>query len=117
MKRIFTLLAVFAVAVSLTSCVTGNKALLIAPEEKTASQSGASPIGAKSQDGLQIVAGSDYFDCRNANFMVSLASLNESSFTFSDSDIAIYGGNSDKGNWTLIERWNSTDYQIGRAHV
>ena len=112
MKRIFTLLAVIAVALSLTSCVSGNKALLIAPEEKTASQSGASSIGAKSQDGLQIVAGSDYFDGRNANFMVSLASLNESSFTFSDSDIAIYGGNSDKGNWTLIERWNSTDYLV-----
>ena len=112
MRRVFILLAVLAVAVSLTSCVSSNKALLIAPEEKSASQASASSIGAKSQDGLQIVAGSDYFDGKNANFMVSLASLNDQSFTFKDTDIAIYGGNSDKNSWTLIENWNSTDYLV-----
>ena len=112
MRRLILLLAVLAVAVSLTSCVSSNKALLIAPEDKSASQPGTSSIGAKSQDGLQIVAGSDYFDGKNVNFMVSLASLNDQSFTFQDSDIAIYGGNSDKNKWTLIERWNSTDYLV-----
>ena len=105
-------LIIFALAAALllTSCVS-NKALYIAPEEKS-SQSSPSSIGAKSQDGLQIVAGSDYFDGKNANFMLSLASLDQRTFTFNDTDIAIYGGNSDKDRWTLIENWNSSDYIV-----
>ena len=108
MRRL--IIVALAAALLLTSCVS-NKALYIAPEEKS-SQSSPSSIGAKSQDGLQIVAGSDYFDGKNANFMLSLASLDQRTFTFNDTDIAIYGGNSDKDRWTLIENWNSSDYIV-----
>ena len=53
MRRLIIIAALAALL--LTSCVS-NKALYIAPEEKS-SQGSTSSIGAKSQDGLQIVAG------------------------------------------------------------
>ena len=67
-------------------------------------------IGARSEDGLQMIAGADYFDGSNADFMVSLASTNGSSFTFTDSSISLYGGNAQTGRWTLIEKWDSNLY-------
>ena len=95
----------------LVSCVSTNTALLIVPEEGTDTISKASgTLGAKSEDGLQMIAGADYFDGSSATFMVSLASINNSSFTFKDNSIALYGGNAETGKWTLIDKWDSNLY-------
>ena len=109
-KRFFPLLAL-AFLCLLVSCVSSNTALLIVPEEGTDTISKASgTLGARSENGLQMIAGADYFDGSNANFMVSLASINGSSFTFKDSNVALYGGNVQTGKWTLIDRWDSNLY-------
>ena len=93
------------------SCVTTDRTLLIVPEEGLETEFRASgTIGARSEDGLQMIAGADYFDGSNANFMVSLASINGSSFTFTDNSIALYGGNAQTGKWTLIDKWDSNLY-------
>lgn len=115
MRRIMPFLLAALVAVALSSCASTDAKLLIAPEkglETTTTETSA--IGARSQDGLQMVAGSDFFDGKNVNFVVSLASVGGGTFTFRETDLALYGGNSDKNKWTLIERWNSQDF-LSRA--
>ena len=93
------------------SCVTTDRTLLIVPEEGLETEFRASgTIGARSKDGMQMIAGADYFDGSNADFMVSLASINGSSFTFTDNSISLYGGNAQTGRWTLIEKWDSNLY-------
>ena len=89
MKRL--LLAVsLCILLLAVSCVSADRTLLIVPEEGLETEFRASgTIGARSEDGLQMIAGADYFDGSNANFMVSLASVNSSSFTFTDNNIAI----------------------------
>ena len=108
MRRIALFLSATVLLFALSSCASTERKLLIAPEsgiETTVTES--SSIGARSQDGLQMVAGSDFFDGKNINFVVSLASVGGGTFTFRENDIALYGGNSDKDSWTLIERWDS----------
>ena len=114
MRRI-TLCLLAVLALALSSCASTERKLLIAPEsgvETTATETSA--VGARSQDGLQMVAGSDFFDGKNINFVVSLASVGGGTFTFRENDIALYGGNSDKDSWTLIERWDSRTF-LNRA--
>ena len=84
MKRL--LLAVsLCIMLLAVSCVTTDRTLLIVPEEGLETEFRASgTIGARSEDGMQMIAGADYFDGSNADFMVSLASINGSSFTFTD---------------------------------
>ena len=110
MKRL--LLAVsFCILLLAVSCVTTDRTLLIVPEEGLETEFRASgTIGARSEDGMQMIAGADYFDGSNADFMVSLASINGSSFTFTDNSISLYGGNAQTGRWTLIEKWDSNLY-------
>ena len=110
MKRIFLILSLFTLLLAV-SCVSTDRTLLIVPEEDMETEFRASgTIGARSDDGLQMIAGADYFDGTNANFMVSLASINGSSFTFTDNSIALYGGNAQTGKWTLIDNWDSSLY-------
>ncbi|MBO4279834.1 MAG: hypothetical protein J5891_08545 [Spirochaetales bacterium] len=107
--RAFSLL--FLVVLLASSCVSTDRTLLIVPEEGMDTEFRASgTIGARSEDGLQMIAGADYFDGSNANFLVSLASVNSSSVPFSEEDIAIYGGNAQTCKWTLIDRWDSNLY-------
>ena len=110
MKRL--LLAVsLCILLLAVSCVTTDRTLLIVPEEGLETEFRASgTIGAKSEDGMQMIAGADYFDGSNADFMVSLASINGSSFTFTDNSISLYGGNAQTDRWTLIEKWDSNLY-------
>ncbi|MBR4121559.1 MAG: hypothetical protein IKT95_07390 [Spirochaetales bacterium] len=110
MKRL--LLAVsLCILLLAVSCVTTDRTLLIVPEEGLETEFRASgTIGARSEDGMQMIAGADYFDGSNADFMVSLASINGSSFTFTDNSISLYGGNAQTGRWTLIEKWDSNLY-------
>ena len=111
MRRIIPYLLAAVLVLALSSCASTERKLLIAPErgvETTTTET--SSIGARSGDGLQMVAGSDFFDGKNINFVVSLASVGGGTFTFRETDIALYGGNSDKNTWTLIERWNSQDF-------
>ena len=110
MKR---LLLAFSLCILLlaVSCVTADRTLLIVPEEGLETEFRASgTIGARSEDGLQMIAGTDYFDGSTASFMVSLASINGSAFTFTDNSIALYGGNAQTGKWTLIDKWDSNLY-------
>lgn len=107
MKRIELILAILAICL-LSSCVTANTTLLVVPEEGLDTTTKASgTLGARSEDGLQMVAGADYFDQANVQFMVSLASIDGGSFTFEERNIALYGGNVDTGKWELIDRWDS----------
>lgn len=93
------------------SCVSTDRTLLIVPEEGLETEFRTSgPIGAKSDDGLQMIAGADYFDGSNATFMVSLASINGSNFTFTDNNIALYGGNAQTGKWNMVGKWDSKMY-------
>ena len=110
MKR---LLLAFSLCILLlaVSCVTADRTLLIVPEEGLETEFRASgTIGARSEDGLQMIAGADYFDGSTASFMVSLASINGSTFTFTDNSVALYGGNAQTGKWTLIDKWDSNLY-------
>ena len=110
MKR---LLLAFSLCILLlaVSCVTTDRTLLIVPEEGLETEFRASgTIGARSEDGLQMIAGADYFDGSTASFMVSLASINGSTFTFTDNSVALYGGNAQTGKWTLIDKWDSNLY-------
>ena len=110
MKR---LLLAFSLCILLlaVSCVTADRTLLIVPEEGLETEFRASgTIGARSEDGLQMIAGTDYFDGSTASFMVSLASINGSTFTFTDNSVALYGGNAQTGKWTLIDKWDSNLY-------
>ena len=110
MKRILLALSLLLLLLAV-SCVSTDRTLLIVPEEDAETISKASgTLGARSEEGLQMIAGADYFDGSNANFMVSLASINESSFPFDDSNIALYGGNVQTGKWTLIDKWDSNRY-------
>lgn len=110
MKRILLVLSFFILLLAV-SCVSTDRTLLIVPEEDMETEFRASgTIGARSDDGLQMIAGADYFDGTNANFMVSLASINGSSFTFTDNSIALYGGNAQTGKWTLLDNWDSSLY-------
>ena len=110
MKRILLAFSLLILVLAV-SCVSTNRTLLIAPEEGLETEFKASgTIGARSEDGLQMIAGADYFDGSNATFMVSLASINGSNFTFTDNSIAIYGGNAQTGKWSLIEKWDSNLY-------
>ena len=110
MKRLLLALSL-SVLLLAASCVTTDRTLLIVPEEGLETEFRASgTIGAKSEDGLQMIAGADYFDGSNANFMVSLASVNGSNFSFTDNSIIIYGGNAQTGKWTRIDKWDSNLY-------
>ena len=107
------LLLAFSLCILLlaVSCVTADRTLLIVPEEGLETEFRASgTIGARSEDGLQMIAGTDYFDGSTASFMVSLASINGSTFTFTDNSVALYGGNAQTGKWTLIDKWDSNLY-------
>ena len=107
MRRIAFAIAVLAVCL-LASCMTYNTTLLVVPEEGVETSARVSgTLGARSDGGLQMVAGTDYFDQTNVEFMVSLASIDEASHDFTETNIALYGGNFEKGDWTLIDRWDS----------
>lgn len=110
MKRLLLALSIL-ILLCAVSCVSTERTLLIIPEEGLETEFRPSgTIGARSDDGLQMIAGADYFDGSNANFMVSLASTNGSTFTFTDNSVALYGGNAQTGKWTLIDRWDSSLY-------
>ena len=110
MKRLLLALSLCILLLAV-SCVTTDRTLLIVPEEGLETEFRASgTIGARSEDGLQMIAGADYFDGSTASFMVSLASINGSAFTFTDNSIALYGGNAQTGKWTLIDKWDSNLY-------
>ena len=110
MKRLLLALSLCILLLAV-SCVTTDRTLLIVPEEGLETEFRASgTIGARSEDGLQMIAGADYFDGSTASFMVSLASINGSTFTFTDNSVALYGGNAQTGKWTLIDKWDSNLY-------
>ena len=110
MKRLLLALSLCILLLAV-SCVTADRTLLIVPEEGLETEFRASgTIGARSEDGLQMIAGTDYFDGSTASFMVSLASINGSTFTFTDNSVALYGGNAQTGKWTLIDKWDSNLY-------
>ena len=110
MKRLLIALSLCILLLGV-SCVSTDRTLLIVPEEGLETEFRASgTIGARAEDGLQMIAGADYFDGSTASFMVSLASINGSNFTFTDNSIALYGGNAQTGKWTLIDRWDSNLY-------
>lgn len=111
MKRTALAIAVLAVCL-LASCMTYNTTLLVVPEDEVETTTKVSgTLGARSDGGLQMVAGTDFFDQSNVEFMVSLASIDEGSHNFRDTDIALYGGNYEKGDWTLIDRWDSQGFK------
>ena len=110
MKRLLIALSLLILVLAV-SCVSTDRTLLIVPEEGLQTEFKTSgPIGAKSDDGLQMIAGADYFDGDNATFMVSLASINGSNFTFTDNSIALYGGNAQTGKWNMVGKWDSNMY-------
>ena len=115
MRRMMLFMLAALIALVLSSCASTDRKLLIAPERGVeTTETETSAIGARSQDGLQMVVGSDFFDGKNINFVVSLASVGGGTFTFRETDMALYGGNSDRNSWTLIGRWNSQDF-LNRA--
>ncbi len=111
MKRLpLILLSIFAAAL-LCSCTTTNSLnLTVTPTQDSQGTQGSSAIAAMSDGELQMVVASSNFDGRNAEFMVSLATSGESTFTFRESDLSLYGGNYQTGQWELISVWDSNTY-------
>ncbi len=107
-----TLILIFSLSLALLcSCATTNDlSLTVTPVQDSGGTQGSSSIAAMSDGDLQMVVASSQFDGRNAEFMVSLATNSESTFTFRESDLSLYGGNYQTGEWELINVWDSNLY-------
>lgn len=100
---------ILSALVFLCSCVTYTQTMLIVSPEEGSEAPGT--VAAQADDGLQMVVASSYFDGSNADFVVSLASTEDSTFTFADRQLSIYGGNYQTGRWSYIDSWDSYAYK------
>lgn len=106
----FLFLAAFC-ALLMCSCATVYEpSLIVAPAEKGDKVQGAGNVAALTDDSLQMVAAPSYFDGKNADFLVSFASIDDSTYYIDEHDVSLYGGNFQTGKWELIGSWDSLSY-------
>ena len=105
MKRL-PLLLLALVPVLLVSCMTADAGLLVHQDDG----SDISAIAVKTQDGLQVMVGIEEYSSAEAEFALSFASADGKNHAVDENSICFYGGNYEKGEWTLIDSWNSNMY-------
>ncbi len=111
MKHLYPFVLVVFCALLLCSCATVYEpSLIVAPADNGDKAQGAGNIAALTDDNLQMVAASSYFDGSNADFLVSFATTDDSTAYIDEHDVAIYGGNFQTGKWELIDNWDSLGY-------
>ena len=105
MRRL-PLLLLALVPFLLVSCMTADAGLLVHQDDG----SDISSIAVKTQDGLQVMVAIEEYSPSEAEFALSFASADGKNHAMNENNILFYGGNYEKGEWTLIDSWNSNMY-------